>query len=70
MCKRWAIHFDLITSSRRPPSPFCILHSAFFIPTVMRSLHDMGDPYQHAPEMSIVSTPYAGRLGDPRSQCS
>jgi hypothetical protein len=28
----------------------------------MRSLRDMGNPYQHAPEVSIVSTPHAGRL--------
>jgi hypothetical protein len=32
----------------------------------MRSLRDMGEPYQHAPEVSIVSIPlsipHAGRL--------
>jgi hypothetical protein len=28
----------------------------------MRSLRDMGNPYQHAPKVSIVSTPHAGRL--------
>jgi hypothetical protein len=28
----------------------------------MRSLLAMGIPYQHAPEVSIVSTPDAGRL--------
>ena len=28
----------------------------------MPRLLDMGSPYQHLPEVSIVSTPHAGRL--------
>ena len=28
----------------------------------MRSLRDIANPYPHAPEVSIVSTPHAGRL--------